>query len=357
VGLPKVAGRGTIASSFDPRRNSLNALRLVLATMVIVTHSFMFGGFGLGNFRQASLAGYAVDGFFGISGFLLVDSAMKHGVIRFLWMRCLRIFPAFWVCLVVVAFGFGVVGWLHTHPALHGYFTAPLGPFRYLPANWFLHLGQLQISGTPAHVPFPLVWDGAPWTLKWEFLCYIGIAALAVVGVLQKRRMVLALLGAAWLVELLVYLHPVAHTTAILRFAPLFLGGAVLRLYGDRIPDSGWLAALMVPLVAVGSLPYNPDLIGGMALVYLLVWLGVRLPLQRVGARNDFSYGTYLYAYPAGQLLAVWHLQRFGYVPFTLVTIALTVPFAVGSWFLIERHALRLKSWSPRWALRWAQTD
>jgi hypothetical protein len=52
--------------------NSLNFLRLVLASMVIVSHCSGIGGFGpqqiLGNQTLGSLA---VDGFFGISGFLI----------------------------------------------------------------------------------------------------------------------------------------------------------------------------------------------------------------------------------------------------------------------------------------------
>lgn len=73
--------------------NSLNFLRLALALLVVVSHSITLGGFGseviLGN---QSVGDVAVDGFFGISGFLICASALRHierrgrilGLIRYL---------------------------------------------------------------------------------------------------------------------------------------------------------------------------------------------------------------------------------------------------------------------------------
>jgi peptidoglycan/LPS O-acetylase OafA/YrhL len=62
-----------------------------------------------------------------------------------------------------------------------------------------------------------------------------------------------------------------------------------------------------------------------------------------VGAVNDYSYGIYIYAWPVSQLLAIWGVARWGYLPFTLLTIAATVPMAIGSWWLVEKRALSLK--------------
>ena len=78
-------------------------------------------------------------------------------------------------------------------------------------------------------------------------------------------------------------------------------------------------------------------------LAYPLLWLGMHLPLYRVGARNDYSYGVYIYAYPVQQLLLVWGVSRWGYWPYTLLAVAAVIPFAVASWWVIEKHALKLK--------------
>ena len=47
----------------------------------------------------------AIDGFFALSGFLIFGSYLNSpGTGRFVWRRCLRILPGFWVCLLVMTF-------------------------------------------------------------------------------------------------------------------------------------------------------------------------------------------------------------------------------------------------------------
>ncbi len=78
-------------------------------------------------------------------------------------------------------------------------------------------------------------------------------------------------------------------------------------------------------------------------LAYPLIWLGIHLPFTAVGAVNDYSYGIYIYAFPIQQLLVMWGLNRWGYWPYALLSVAAVIPFAVASWWLVEKHALRLK--------------
>src|SRR5450631_493848 len=108
-----LVNRPNIGQNYSPKRNSLNFLRMILALMVVVSHV------GLGGFRDPFLLNHttigivAVYGFFGISGFLIAGSASRNGVGRYLWQRCLRILPGFWVCLAVTAFGFGILATIH----------------------------------------------------------------------------------------------------------------------------------------------------------------------------------------------------------------------------------------------------
>ena len=72
-----------------PRRNSLDALRLVLATLVIVSHSWPVGGFGPDpRLGVLTLGEVAVAGFFGISGWLITASRMTSTLRGFAWRRC-----------------------------------------------------------------------------------------------------------------------------------------------------------------------------------------------------------------------------------------------------------------------------
>lgn len=344
-------------------RNSLNFLRLFLALLVIFSHSISLGGFGNETIAgNDTLGGIAVDGFFGISGFLICASAIRHieehgrlrGLARYFWDRVLRILPAFWVCLVVTALGFGAIGWLDTHSSLAGYWAHPFGPVHYLVTNFLLKMNAYPISGTPAHIPYPLVWNGSLWTLYWEFLCYFGIGLLAVLGLLARRRVVLVMAAVIWCVEIGLFIHPSIHPSVqfAVRFASIFLVGALCYLYRDRVPDSGRLALGLVALACVGLAIGHPlsqvsDWLAGPSLVYPVLWLGAHLPFQRVGASNDISYGVYIYAFPVGQLFALAGLQEAGYFPYTFATVACTLPLAAASWWGIERWALKARTWQP----------
>ena len=137
--------------------------------------------------------------------------------------------------------------------------------------------------------------------------------------------------------------------------------GAVIFLYRERIPDSGWLALLCAMLFSAGlwlpgefpmSAFTQSDLLTPL-IAYPLLWLGIHLPFQKVGSKNDYSYGVYIYAYPVTVLLAIWHVQRWGYAVFILLCVAATVPFAVGSWWFVEKRALNQKRIDPKAILSW----
>src|ERR1700712_722049 len=96
----------TLGEAFDPRSNALNAWRLVMAAGVILWHSWLITGRQL-SFEPAHqlLRDVWVDGFFAISGFLITRSWFGKPRLREYFMaRGLRILPAFWVCLIVIAF-------------------------------------------------------------------------------------------------------------------------------------------------------------------------------------------------------------------------------------------------------------
>lgn len=100
---------------FAEGKNSLNAIRLVLAAMVIVSHSWWLGGYGPEpQPGGVKLGTWAVIGFFGISGYLITQSRVQA---RTTWSyaraRFLRIYGPLWtlfweiVCYVLVGVVFG----------------------------------------------------------------------------------------------------------------------------------------------------------------------------------------------------------------------------------------------------------
>ena len=371
--LPNTGGadRATIGAAFSPRHNSLNFLRLVLAVAVVFSHSITLGTYGseviLG---KTTLGTIAVYGFFGLSGFLIAGSASHNGVGRYLWQRFLRIFPGFWICLVVTAFVFGSIAWWHQNPVraracgLHCYVTQPAGPIGYVIHNFLLVGNQPTISGTLPPGIFRNVWNGSLWTLFFEFLCYLMLAALSVAGLLRHRAVVAVLALGTYVASIVVTSVPnlaadfsPSHHWYVMQmftFVPLFLTGSLVFLYRERIPDSGLVAIVSTGLFLLGFvLPLGAGVpvftftsmgLTSVFLVYPLLWLGIHLPFSRVGARNDYSYGIYVYAFPIQQLLVLWGVSRWGYWPYTLVTLLVLGPVAAASWWAVEKHALKLKT-------------
>lgn len=113
-----------------------------------------------------------------------------------------------------------------------------------------------QVSGTPSGIPYPFAWDGSLWTLYWEFRCYVGIALLALFGLLFRRELVLAIAVFVWFVEigLFFYPSPIYNAQFDARFSSIFLVGVLLYLYRDRVPDSSALAGGFFVLSVVGCL-------------------------------------------------------------------------------------------------------
>jgi peptidoglycan/LPS O-acetylase OafA/YrhL len=335
--------RQSLGEAFNPRANSLNLIRLVLAAAVACSHSLTIGGF-----RSEVLWGHgtvgdiAVDAFFAISGFLVTRSADRSGVTRYLWQRSLRIFPAFWACLAVTA-----LAAVATAGA-----PAAGSAIRYIADNWTLDIRHYGIAGTPAGVPFPGAWDGSLWSLRWEFGCYLLVAALAATGLLRRRGVVPGLWAASWLAAIAVSragtrAFPPGAAGFIIRLVPVFLAGAAVWSLRRRLPASGLLLGGSLAAAAAGTFLAAPEVITGPTLAYAAICAATRLPGRRIGSRYDISYGAYLYGFPVAQVLAGEHAEAWGYLPFTGAVLALTAGLAWLSCAAVEQPALRLRQW-PR---------
>ncbi|MCX2179183.1 acyltransferase [Streptomyces sp. SKN60] len=367
---------GTVAELLTGRNNSLGLLRLILASAVVVSHARILGYGGreyLHAFSggQTDLGKLSVYGFFVLSGILVTRSGVRLTLGRFLWHRVLRILPGFWVCLLVAAFVAAPLLYWRLHSTMEG-FGGPAGPVDYLTGNWAVATQQYDISGVMADARSTgLVhngaFNGALWSLRYEFLCYLAVAALAVTGVLARARRAVVLITAVlgWLVIReastdAFWAGPYsAHGLPIFQLPPfgqinasflVYLGfafalGAVIELYKERVPvsDPLGIAALVVLL---GSLHFGYLFTVGIpAFAYLLVWLAIRLPApcRRIGAKNDYSYGIYIYGFLVQQTLALLGLARWGLAAYLALTFVLTVLLAAASWHLVERPAMRAK--------------
>ncbi len=338
----------SISERLDPRHNSLNLIRLVLATAVIFSHSWPVGGYGDDpGFGGSDVGDWSVAAFFAISGYLITMSRgdRSRSVVDFFVKRVLRIFPAFLVAMLAVAFVAGPLYALITGAGSYDWGSAT----GYVVHNSLLQVRQWGIDGTLTDAPFPDVWNGSSWTLYYEFLCYIGIGVL--VTVVPRRwvtpAVVVGFAGCTAVTAAAVvgdvtmrgWIENLAH------FGTFFAVGALLFLLRDRIPLTGVLAAVsgvaLVLIVAAGGF----EVLAAVPLAYVMLYLGAALPFERIGRTNDLSYGMYIYAFPVQQLMtAVFPDQRLPVPVYVVLCVAVTVPLAAASWFVVERPALRLKA-------------
>lgn len=340
-----------IGRPLDPRNNSLNLIRLVLALAVLVHHSWpLTGTAGEPIFAGETLGGWAVSGFFVISGYLITGSRFSHRLGDYLVHRLARIMPAFIVCLLTMVVFFAPIGYVMAKGSLSGYFGTATSPLNFLISNLTLKMNHYDIAGTPLNVPYAGAWNGSLWSLYYEFLCYLVVAALGCFAVFRKSPWFLT---ALFVVSVLMqanmefinkYTNGNFDVVLLFKLLPFFLGGAVVFVWKSRI-GIHWLpavASLIASLLMVSVFPAWGGQASGALIAYGILWISTWLPQPRMIAKNDVSYGVYIYAFAFQQLLAVFGAYHWGLVLFSLAAAALTIPTAIASWVWVERPVMRL---------------
>ena len=170
-----------------PEHNSFGVIRLAMALAVLVSHSYFFvTGQGsaepLHSWTGHSLGEHAVQVFFFLSGILVTESLLRsRGVVDFATSRVLRIFPGLIACIVLTAF---LLGPLVSAKPLIAYFTDGALPV-YVVKTALLITGAAPLPGVFETLPAANLFNMSLWTLKYEVICYIGLALLGVTGLLR----------------------------------------------------------------------------------------------------------------------------------------------------------------------------
>jgi peptidoglycan/LPS O-acetylase OafA/YrhL len=378
-----------------------DSLRAIAALSVLAFHASYFAGldiFGATTFRQlAQRLDVGVTIFFVISGFLLYRPFVRARLsgepapraVAYLWRRALRIAPAYWVALVVIAVWLG----------LEGVFT-PSGIARYFGFAQ-IYDAQTALGGI-----------GQAWTLCVEvtFYAFLPLWALAMralpAGGHRRRALAIevaglaALFAASSLYKLWALgqvgptdLNSAPYLMPLPNFLDQFavgMGLAVVSVWYEgrddlprplafvrRRPEIGWIVAIVAFWAAATRIGYNGEPLQHYSRtafvlrheLYTLIALGAVLPALFAQPGRGFagrvlgnrvltylglvSYGIYLYHYAVLRQVSDWiggslpesiPWRLAVYLPLTALGAAVIASL---SYYAVERPVLSLKRLVP----------
>ena len=341
----------------DPTRNGLGLMRLALAMLVLVSHGFVVGGYGLDPLESFSggtiaLGSMAVHGFFVISGYLVSQSWDRlRNMPAYFIRRALRLAPGFWLCLLVTALVIAPLMWCLQQGSPDGYMAATPSPWGYVGRNFALMQNQWTIGALATDQPVPGYLNPSLWTLPHEFACYIALMFIASVGAIKKRSVWPILIFVAVFLNYALdptharWMGRIYAQPSVTRLPIYFAAGVVWWCWADRVQVSKpvWCAIATLAAVATGFGQYHWVMPFCMAAILFPLAAWFRTP--QFLANNDYSYGIYLYATPLERVLAMLKLPFASAWLFCLLATALVLPFAMLSWHLCEKPALKLRSW------------
>lgn len=336
-----------LGEKLSTRDNNLNLIRILAAISVLVSHAWPISlGEGidepLERLTGNSLGWHAVLVFFSASGFLITASYMSgRGICAFMIARFARLFPGLAASLIVVAL---IIGPIVTDLPLRAYLY-DLDTWHFLVRNIALVWPQYTLPGVFETNPYQAI-EGSIWTLSYEVACYSGVALIGLTGVLARRDLasgVLVIWLALTLLPSVAGLSTNARIINILALSQPFAFGAGAWLWRDRLSVSLWTSCALLALAVLTASTALADLVLALALTHLTLALAVmRLgPLSAYARAGDYSYGLYIYAFPVqGLIVWVWGGEMDPMLNIAL-SLPLTLAFAIPSWHLVERPALR----------------
>ena len=341
-------------STFRGRIPAFDFMRFAAASAVIYAHSFAVAENRFHEEYVELLTNHvlnfgtlAVQFFFLISGFVVADSAARSASVRtYLLKRACRLVPGLLLVVVVTAF---VMGPLFTELPLRSYFA---DDDLY---SFFLNLAFI----TRGHLPgvFNDVPAGADvnvplWSLRYEVLCYLALAAIARAHLLRPFPVAsitaTLLVGAATPVfaDLAGLSEQALHTRFHLEYivgesmkvVPFFFVGTLFYVLRKKIVLDRRILIIALSLGAImihlGYIyPICPFALG-----YLVFYVGFYdVEAFRPFRRNDYSYGLYIWGFPVQQCWIAL-LPNSGWALNLALSYPVALAFAAMSWHLVEKR-------------------
>ena len=330
---------------------NIQVLRFIAAASVVLYHSHYYVGELVWKTPLTWAFDFhfswGVEFFFAISGFVVSHSLTFTTPGRFLALRLVRIYPAFWLAAAIAITGRVALG---GHPFSRGL----------LPALTLLPFGGAD---------YPL--GGVEWSLVYEVFFYTLLALIALIPARHAREW--AMLG--WLAAIVAMalfgpiratsFVPTIGTIAFSAFNLPFIAGVLAYSWFrrvDRLPTAILVVTIPIALLAADHAMVTEIQLGMQAIAFAaLVLLAAELsrrwdaspdnPLVKLG---DWSYGLYLLHVPV--ILALLAITPFAPEEandafISVASTAIVVGCAYG-WIEIQVYRRNKRLLDRRWSRR-----
>lgn len=340
------------------KTNNFDFLRFVLASFVLITHSYPLTGneecdvfCKLFN-QQAQLSYIGVRCFFVISGYLIFQSILRSKSLKnYFWNRVLRIFPALIVVLILSA-----LFCFFSYEGNTSYWEN-ISTQTYVINNILIYKGQGYIDGVFTNNRYRPSINGSLWTIRYEFTGYIFLMPFFLIK--QRRFISIVIISAIYVVLLIMNLYFPNRGGNLNLIADLFnLGNNLfINLF------CYFFAGSLLALTKIEDLPYKGVVLLIISILFFIVLLldlfstfqFILLPLITIlfGSSNytyinqwgkkfgDLSYGIYIYSFPIQQMLEYFYKPSV--LEMMFISTIITIIFSHLSWIYIEKNFLKLK--------------
>ncbi|MEX5354147.1 acyltransferase [Pseudomonas juntendi] len=320
------------------RSNCFDIIRHFAALCVLFSHHYALSKIaGPKVIGSLSFGGFAVMIFFSISGFLITKSFHNsESSWSYLEKRLRRLIPGLVGCSIFLVVLSGMLGssrFIDFVFSARGY-------------NAFIEtvtMGLLKdTNGLTQKFIVPAI-NGSLWTLAYELKCYLIIPAVLILFRRSTKSLIVLLVLCIW--HQAIYQINGYNNNQLSVLTSLlipFTIGALMHFYegmwsGTKpkilIAAACLLVLLITPKTGMIQSAYYP------ALSILTIIIGTSFSDKLISGKFDYSYGIYIYAFPAQQICI--NLIDIGFWPSMLLSVFVTVVLAAVSWHLIEKPFLR----------------
>lgn len=333
------------------RSNNFDFLRLLFASLVIVSHSYPLTGkpeeIGILTHGQLDLGSLSVHCFFIMSGYLIMMSLQRSkSPQEYIWKRLLRLYPAYIVLLILTMLFLPVI---YTGSNIF----SEKSFWSYFPNALSLYKIQYEVNGIFENNPYPKAINGSLWSLSYEFTMYLILVFLFS---FRKSKSLIFIIVVIFLISFYctttqtgllgrtmkkIFLQP----AEFYRLCTYFIAGSCLVFVNLKKINFSWLKYLLFFSLIVSLYFGIYKNLSYLLLPILILLIGTSTTqyISNIGKKiGDISYGVYIYGFIVQQTLMYYF--RLETIPLMLASMVITYILSYASWHLIEKKMLTYKN-------------